>query len=75
MFILCLLMFALINVCMLQYTTWVTGAQRGQKRMSDLLELKLQIVMSHHMGARKQSRVLWESSQWSALLTYIISSS
>lgn len=27
------------------------GAQEGQKRVSDLLELKLRAVTSHHMGA------------------------
>ena len=33
------------------YTTVVTsGVARGQKRALDLLELELQMAVSHHMG-------------------------
>jgi hypothetical protein len=39
----------------------VSGAL-GQKRPSDFLELELETVMRHHVGARSQIRVLWKSS-------------
>ena len=29
---------------------WMPGAQGGQKKESDLLELELQVVVSHHVG-------------------------
>jgi hypothetical protein len=33
------------------YTMCIPGAQRGQKRVSEALQLKLQIVVSHHVTA------------------------
>lgn len=60
MFIFCVWVFARIK-CL--YTVYVTGARGGQKKTSDLLELKLQIVKSHHVGAEEQSHVFWKSSQ------------
>lgn len=37
----------------------------GQKRMSDPLELELQMVMSHYLGAGNWASVLWKSTQYS----------
>ena len=36
-----------------------------QKRASDPLKLKLQIVVAHYMGAENQSWVLFKSSHYS----------
>ena len=33
------------------YTACVPGAHGGQERVLELLELELQMVVSHHMGA------------------------
>lgn len=33
------------------YIMCMLGAYRGQKRAFDLLEMKLQVVINHHMGA------------------------
>lgn len=40
----------------------------GQKKGSGPLKLKLQVVLSHHVGAKKQAGDLWKSSQCSYLL-------
>lgn len=40
---------------------------RGQKMVSDPLELELQTVMSFQLGAGNRSQVLWKSSQCSLL--------
>lgn len=40
----------------------VLGPCRGQKRASNLLEIELQSAVSHHVGARSQTLVLWKSS-------------
>lgn len=37
----------------------------GQKRAVELLRLKLQWSVSHHVGAGNQTRVLWKRSQGS----------
>lgn len=39
-------------------TTYVPGAIRDQKRDSDPMEMKLWIVLSHHVGALSQTLVL-----------------
>lgn len=40
------------------------GAGRGKKkRVSDLLDLELWMVMNHHVGSGKQTRVLGKSSK------------
>lgn len=31
------------------------GAYRGQKKVMDALELELQVVVSHHLGAENES--------------------
>lgn len=48
------------------YTTCVTGAFRGQKT-SALLELELQKVSSHHVGAGNQTR---SSTRTASTLNY-----
>lgn len=37
-------------VCICMWTTCMPGAQRGQKRVVNLLEVELRMVMSYHMG-------------------------
>ena len=41
------------------YATHVPGAQRGQKRALDPLELKLKIVGSCHVDVESQTQVLY----------------
>lgn len=41
----------------------VPGACRGQKRVSDPLELELQMVVSHNAGAGNRPWNFWYSSQ------------
>ena len=41
------------------------GACEGQKRASNLLELEIQIVVSHHVGVGNRTQVIWRSSQYS----------
>ena len=50
LFILCVWVFCL-RVYL--YTTCVSGAPRGKKRVLDPLGLELQTVVSHHVGTRK----------------------
>ena len=38
-------------------------AHRGQKKVSDLPELELQVVVSHNVGAENRTQVLCKSSQ------------
>jgi hypothetical protein len=37
------------------------NAARGQKKVPEPLELELQMVASHRMGAETGSQVLWKS--------------
>jgi hypothetical protein len=55
--------------CLLAYlcTTCMSGALGGQKKMSDLLELKLWPIVSYHVGTGDQTQVFWKSSQCSKL--------
>lgn len=39
---------------------WCHG---NQWRVLDILELVLQVAVSHHVGARSGTQVLWKSSQ------------
>lgn len=48
-------------------------AQRGQKKVLDILELDSEIVMYHHVGARKHIRVLCRSNKYSKLLRRFLS--
>jgi hypothetical protein len=41
----------------------VLDAQGDQKKMSDSLELELQMVVSHHVDIRNRILVLWKNSQ------------
>lgn len=47
------------------YTTFKLGASRGQKRVSDPLELELDRVVSRCVGAANQTQVLWRNGQCS----------
>lgn len=42
-----------LHVCIC--TTCVSGASRGQKRVSDPVELELQMLLSYHVGSGKQN--------------------
>lgn len=59
-FILCVWAFCL-HVCL--YIMCVPGATRGQKRVSDPQELKLQMLLSCYVSARNQTQVLCEIIQ------------
>ena len=41
----------------------LSNAFGGQKRVLDPLELELQMVVSHHVGARNQTQVLCKQEQ------------
>lgn len=43
----------------------VPGARGGQKSVFESLGLELQIVVSHHVGAGKQTQVLHKSTKCS----------
>lgn len=43
----------LLHICL--YTMCVSGAHGVLKRASDSLELELQMVVGHHVGARNQT--------------------
>ena len=45
---------SVLFACMYVYTMCMPGAHTGQKRVSDPLELELQMSMSHHAGAENQ---------------------
>lgn len=47
------------------------GVRRGQKRVSDLLELELfTVVLSHHIGAGNWIWLLWKNGQHSSMLSH-----
>lgn len=63
-----LIYFKIFNLCVLVFflhvflcTAYIPGVQRSQKKVSDTLELKLQMVVR----AGTRTWVLWKSSQWS----------
>lgn len=39
-----------------------SGAHRGQKRKSDLLEMEFQVVVNAHVGARSRTWVIWKNT-------------
>lgn len=43
-------------------TTCMTGTHEDQKKASDSLELKLQVIVSHHMDSEKQVWVFHKNS-------------
>lgn len=46
-------MFVYMYVCLCEFicTTCVQGAHVGQERMSDLLELESEVIVSHHVAS------------------------
>lgn len=60
-----------LHICML--TTKVPGTHGGQKRLSDSLELGLQIAVSHNVHAETQTWVLCKSSEYYYPLSYLSS--
>ena len=58
--LLCVWVFA--SVCIYLCITWIQCPWRPE-RASNTLELELQMVVSHHVGARNQTQVLWKNSQ------------
>jgi hypothetical protein len=42
-------------------------------QVSELLELEFPTIVSHHVGAKNQTQVLWESSQCSYPLSHLSS--
>ena len=48
--------------CMYSYVSRVPDTLRGQKRELDPLELELNMILSHHVGAGNGTQVLWKSS-------------
>lgn len=47
-------------ICIHVYTTTVTGAHRGQKRVPDPLKLELQMVVLYYVAAGDRASVLCE---------------
>lgn len=52
-----------LHVC--NYTTSISSAQEGQRRVSDLLGMELQVIVSCHMGIKSWTQILKKSSQCS----------
>lgn len=46
------------------------GAPGGQRRVSEHLELELQVFVSHPVGAGSLTQVLWKNSHWTSTLSY-----
>lgn len=65
-FLVCVWMFWL-HVCMRAL------CYKNQKRASALLELELQVVVSHHRGTGSQTGILFKSSKFSQLMRYLSS--
>lgn len=61
-FILCVWDFVHMHVL---YTMYVPGIHRDQKKMQDPLELELQVIMGHLVGAENWREVLWKKNQGS----------
>lgn len=61
----------LLHLCL--SATCVPGDLRGQKGVSDPLNLELEVPMSCHVGASKETHVLWERSQCSETLSHLSS--
>lgn len=62
-----------LPACTPAYHVWVSGAQGGQKVLN-LLELELQTALSHDMGAKNWTWVLWKCSKRSKPLIHLSSS-
>ena len=71
--------FNFVNVCMFclhvrMYIIYRPGANGGQKRVLDLLEMESQAIVSSHVGDRNLSQVLCKNSQRSKPQNHIPSS-
>lgn len=60
-------------MCMtaLPASTWVPGAHAGQKAASDLLELWLEMVVKHHVGAGSKATGAFNHRTFSPALQFI----
>lgn len=58
-----LCMYVYICVCLCEFidTTCVQTAHTGRERVSDLLELESEVIVSHHVGSGNQIKDLCES--------------
>lgn len=62
----CLLMFC-VHVCVcIAWCSW------GPQGVSDLLELEVSVVLSHHVDAWNQTRVFWKSNKCAKLLSHLL---
>ena len=53
-------------MCMsMRVPTFMPGSHVSRKKASDPMELKFQMVVSHHVGAENCTQALWKSSQHS----------
>ena len=54
-----------VCVCVCARVYYIPGTHRSQKRVLDTLRLELQIFVSHLVGARNRTWVLWKSRKCS----------
>jgi hypothetical protein len=64
-FLMCLFYMHKYIACMYMYVcaTCMPDTQRGQMKISMPLELELWIVVSYHVGVKKETKVLSQSSK------------
>jgi hypothetical protein len=60
-----LFLFYVVVFCPHAYLLWTCNTHLGQVVESDLPRVELQMVVSHHMGAGKETWVLWKSNECS----------
>lgn len=58
-----------LHICMC--TTCLPATHAVNKRVSSLPELKLSMVLNHHVGARNWTCVFWKSSEYTKLLSHL----
>jgi hypothetical protein len=58
----CLVQIFKIIYLLLFYVHWCFDCMHGSVRVSDALEVELQTVVSFHLGAGNQLRVLWNNN-------------
>lgn len=63
---------SILSACM-SVTTYMPGAHREHKRMSDALELVLNKVVRHHVVTENQAWVLSKSNHYSQLMSRLSS--
>ena len=61
-----------LHICL--GTTCLPAFLSGQKQVSDILELELQVVVGHHLGAGNRALVLWKNSQLLLTLSHLSNS-